>query len=130
MAQQSNFQNELCEINRQQSELIKQQQETIKFQQSMIIQLQEAASTQKSTPKQDNFSHFQAVRIERQLLAQKKSLDVLRQTLSQHQKWFLECKEREDDTFITEILEGTQSQVSTNDMNTSMSDSQIPTNTI
>ena len=70
------------------------------------------------------------MRIERQCFAQKKSLDVLRQTVSQHQKWFLEFKEREDNMFNTEILEGNQTQVSSNEMNTSISDSQIPPNTI
>ena len=78
MAQQVNFHDELCEINRQQCELIEQQQETIKFQQNIIIQFQDAASTQKSTTKQDNSSHFQYMRIERQCFAEKKSLDVLR----------------------------------------------------
>ena len=117
--QQVNFHDELCEINHQQCELIMQEQGTIKFQQNIIIQFQDAASTQKST-KQDNSSHFQYMRTERQCFAQKKSLDVLRQTVSQHQKWFLEFKEREEDNILnTEILEGSQTQVSGNEMNTS-----------
>ena len=98
--QQVNFHDELCEINHQQCELIMQQQETIKFQQNIISQFQDAASTQKSTTKQDHSSHFQYMRIERQCFAQKKSLDVLRQTVSQHQKWFLELKEREEDNIL------------------------------
>ena len=124
MAQQSNLYEELSEITRQQRELINQQQETIKFQQNIMLQFQEAASSHKHAVKQDSSYNFQLTKIERQLLAQSKSLNVLRQTVAQHQKWFLEFKDREEDRiFSSAINEESQNQGSGNEMNTSVNES-------